>query len=726
MGKYLVKLTNNPEVVNIGESANKIEIRVDNTSTKSVTAEDDKVKITVRVGIGEKVSDPTALQSVDVTYRGDCKEKKIMEVATSQAGQREWYTGQDNITLPAVICLENFMANINGNAEITIIVEDSGEKEKTIIIVKKESNYIVGFINNPAIIGERSNTININFLWLKVAEEEKVRIIIRVGFGDKQTDLLASQNDLVEATYMEESGNKQFMTAIIKSPPDKREWDTGTLQKSHKQKSFPVSICLDNFMTNVFPGNAEVTVILQDVTKKIEIPITVNKVLKEGDVTVSKPIFIVTPGLLLLGGNNAVTIRFYVVGCNMATLYRNNEQLRVWRGSDDAIAGYYQDNPSITSVYRLATYLNEEKKSDSEQIVQVMSTGWNQIRLSQGSPIRLFVAKDFAGGETNRLYGIFFNHNAKGSEDKYVLYSSPTGVDSWRKEDGSIPQHMATSPGVAYDDKLWLIGGSSVYSDQPSNQVWYYEKGKWNMARIGKEEKIFSERMGHACLVFPRKNNDKDEEEIWVMGGNNNAILFNDLWIAKKNSEGNLHWVIKREKCKWPERLKHAAVTVKNPKGKNEVWIFGGAQAPQTDKNMYDLWTTDDSGEQWKEMIRAIEPSPGRPVGCALVTYQVGILSSNLTEVNMKTDRLFLMGSFQEWATDIGADIGNSISSFIFEWQWGNEIWETNPVINGWQQFGGNNFYMQAIGFNGCLFVYSLIESDGESKTKTKLNIMIP
>ena len=55
-------------------------------------------------------------------------------------------------------------------------------------------------------------------------------------------------------------------------------------------------------------------------------------------------------------------------------------------------------------------------------------------------------------------------------------------------------------------------------------------------------------------------------------------------------------------------------------------------------------------------------------------------------------DRLFLIGSFREWAADEGKALGNCISSFIFEWQWGHQVWLAQPVFEGWQQFQGRQF----------------------------------
>ena len=57
--------------------------------------------------------------------------------------------------------------------------------------------------------------------------------------------------------------------------------------------------------------------------------------------------------------------------------------------------------------------------------------------------------------------------------------------------------------------------------------------------------------------------------------------------------------------------------------------------------------------------------------------------------------------------------------------QWAKEkklVWEERPVVNGWQQFHGDNFYMQAITFNGFLFVWSL---QPDIHQRLKFNVLI-
>src|SRR4029078_9288964 len=90
-------------------------------------------------------------------------------------------------------------------------------------------------------------------------------------------------------------------------------------------------------------------------------------------------------------------------------------------------------------------------------------------------------------------------------------------------------------------------------------------------------------------------------------------------------------------------------------------------------------------------------------------------------------DRLILMGSFLEPAIEKSSNdpsknlnAGNRVFSFLFEWNPGTSLWEARPVFDGWQQFQGQNFYMQAVVFNRFLFCWSL-QNDAEFRGKLKL-----
>ncbi len=539
--------------------------------------------------------------------------------------------------------------------------------------------------------------------------ETRVRVTVTVGCGAKEADLLASRDDFVKITG-QSAGKAANIVAVANLPSGKKAWNTGVFPAA-----LPVLIALKDFVSNTPPGGAEIEVLVEISTGRQQwstgekSSITVRKALEPRN----KPdirYFTVNPNYILHAGQTEVTVSFCATGYETLTLFRNNEEVT---NCTERNSGVFFDKPSITSVYRLEGKYKEpdhtEVRDALDRTVQVISSGWNRIALPQGSPVRLYVANDFSGSGWDRLYGIF--KNTRGS---YALYSSATGVDAWRLEPGDVPQHMATSPGAYCKNKLWLIGGSSVDPDNPRNEVWCYEADQ-SWKRKEDFPSTMPARMGHACVVF--------QDTLWIIGGYNNGTAYRDVWQGREGSDGRLEWSPLQEQCAWAGRLNPAAATWTQRKGSPEVWIYGGSRDPQSSDPLRDFWSTRD-GRTWQKMDEnqhppvPIMPDPGAPLASALVAFRQAEASETA-----QSDRLLLMGSFKELAlSGNDKDQGNRIFSFLFEWHPGTGLWEGRPVFDGWQQFQGQNFYMQAVVFNRFLFCWSL---RNRPESIGKLNILV-
>ena len=572
--------------------------------------------------------------------------------------------------------------------------------------------------------------------------ETSVKVTVGVICGATKEALLSATTDEMTATYSLDGSSTNRTSSS--SSGNSRSWQTSSAGVKIGQKE-TLSISLSRFDSNTPPGNACIDVLVQVRQGSLWSPRPEDvlpenrtlKVLKEvlkGAERPEKPTihyFTVDPDYILHAGQTPVSISFYTTGFKIITLYRNNQEVQNWpsnehpANADDSITGVFADKPSITSVYRLEVKSdsNAEKPEQTRyRTVQVISPGWNQLALPQGYPTQLCVIQGFSGSGVERLYGIFIDGN-----NKAALYSSATGVDDWRLEPGDVPQHMAMSPGVAYDNKLWLIGGSCVDANQPGSAVWCYEKEPTSEERKWNKKADFPDgmtrRMGHACVVVPRTKDDKPHEGIWVLGGYYNGANFNDVWTFSHEK-----WEeIKVDPPQWPARLMHAAVCFRpDPPARGEsapppeVYIYGGAATPAPDKGLQDLWVMSD-GKSWKQLTtreqRGIVPPPGPPLAAALVT--AGGAAASGSEGPTTPARLFLGGTFLE------DEHSNRIRSLIFELKRRTNVWQQSPVIDGWEQFEGGFFYMQAVAFNGFLFVWSLLSNISKS-APPKLNILIP
>jgi hypothetical protein len=546
-------------------------------------------------------------------------------------------------------------------------------------------------------------------------EASVVRVTVTVKYGNNPEALLGTHTAHVEATYnVKGVMNDMYKKSEDPETPETLLWETSSRGVQLGEKGV-LSISLSRFESNTPPGDTVIQVLVKTKCEEGREWSTNTA----GIVTISKTAvltdapkihyFTVSPDFILNAGQDEVKVDFYATGFKSLHLFRNNHQVKNGLNKeleikqDGSIWGTFTEKPSITSVYRLEAKItdgnDEDKTTDTRyRTVQVISPGWNQIALPQGYPARLFVNQDFNGESTERLYGIFID-NTGGA----ALYSSATGVDDWRPEPGKVPPHMAMSPGVAYANKLWLIGGSSVDLDNPGNEVWCYD----NDDEVGERHWIQKDykmpaRAGHACVVGPCGKEGK--VGVLVIGGSNNGDYCNDVW---KLQGDKLVKIDQKGPSTAVSRAGHAAVIFKPANDQaTEVWIYGG----KNQAYLFDLWSSRDGGCTWEKKT-GIDPAPGIPFGAAMMTDN--------TLQGATGQRLFLGGTFRDHGEQ-----SNRSSSFIFEWQWRNEVWETRPMIDGWERFEGSRFYMQGIAFNRFLFVWSL-HTAIDSALPPKLNILI-
>jgi len=563
----------------------------------------------------------------------------------------------------------------------------------------------------------------------KTGTEARLRLTLEVKTGAAEDALLASRDAPATFDYQGPSDSTPIAGRVVDPAENgKRKWETKSTGVAIKNEA-EINLHLTQFESNTPPGAAPLTIGIradqngrwEDISDVPEV--SVKKIVEKKD-RPTVHYFNVSPDFILHAGEKKVTLSCYATGYTSLVLYKNNVQVHVWTpgGETDKILEPFEDRPSITSVYRLESFLldadNKPVETD-QRTVQVISPGWNRIVLPQGCPTRLFVANDFSTGRGDRLYGIFVNAHGQAA-----LYSSATGVDSWRPEQGNdeFPQHMRTSPGVAYENKLWLIGGSSVDPMVISNEVWCYEKDERTGGRTWEKKEIklngMPPRMGHSCVVF--------QDQVWVLGGYNDSGPLDDLWRLDPVEQVWRPVSTTSTQDQWSPRCMFTTVVYKI-RSEEELWIYGGVRNPTAIRRYSDLWATKD-GAHWtpvtmKEETLPIVPDPGEPVGATLMVYP-----------ESDQERLFLMGSFRHVAPNnskpfdpdnpFARKLGNRISSYVFEWHPGQGVWETSPVSEAWEQFQGNTYCMHSVSFNRFFFVWSLYP--GDEGRRFKLNILIP
>jgi len=141
---------------------------------------------------------------------------------------------------------------------------------------------------------------------------------------------------------------------------------------------------------------------------------------------------------------------------------------------------------------------------------------------------------------------------------------------------------------VAFNGKLWVIGGDGVY-DGLQNEIWSSTDGtNW---KLELEEAPFRPRYNHACLVF----NDR----MYVIGGQT-GYLANDVW----SSSDGINWQIEHKgslmfSMRWsPDHNSFAprdALQVVS--FKNKIWLIGGKNGANKNET-HKIWSSQ-NGKDW-------------------------------------------------------------------------------------------------------------------------------
>lgn len=161
--------------------------------------------------------------------------------------------------------------------------------------------------------------------------------------------------------------------------------------------------------------------------------------------------------------------------------------------------------------------------------------------------------------------------------------------ERWTFEGNAGWEPRAYHAAVAYNGKIWMLGGGGVpIGTFFTNEVWSFDGTTWTeVIFLGMK---WSGRGGHAALVFTDPSDGM--EKIWVMGGKDlDGIYREDVWVFNGTS-----WEVKGG-ADWIGRAYHAAVVFADPAdgNKKKMWVMGGSQPAF----LSDVWVSLD-GVAWE------------------------------------------------------------------------------------------------------------------------------
>lgn len=282
---------------------------------------------------------------------------------------------------------------------------------------------------------------------------------------------------------------------------------------------------------------------------------------------------------------------------------------------------------------------------------------------------------EIVNADNVRLYAVF--RYTFQQQENALLFETDHAFARWNLVDssvpgqqGSIPEGFSTSPGVYFDDHLWLIGGSQIDPDRTSNVVWRLDPGKGIWENLGPSG--WSERMGHAVLVFQNK--------IWVMGGRDSSgNALNDVWMRDASSP---KWtrVIAKGKTWAPRCLFRPTVF------RDQIWLYGGVKEPLSNELYNDLYVypSNKPPDDWEQLkiTDVISEGTNGPVASCLQVVR---------------DRVCLFGKFRSIQTTDASEIADPMAFSLVDREQG--LWEPLPSdeLKGWG--GSNTFSYQVLNF---------------------------
>jgi hypothetical protein len=319
--------------------------------------------------------------------------------------------------------------------------------------------------------------------------------------------------------------------------------------------------------------------------------------------------------------------------------------------------------------------------------VRVQDPGWNKAPCSQGAPTLLLNDGD------NRMFGVFARNGEAG------LYSLDPDKGTLGRQDGficKVPAGMEQSPGVFFNNRIWLLGGSQVHPERCSNKVWCFDPTA-KMSRT-MDAPPWCARMGHTCAVF---NN-----QMWILGGvDDNGNTLDDVYFSPDGKNWTKDILLKSRAC-----------LLSAIEYESTLWTFGGADAPFGTSLKKQLWRRAASDwQQVKFRARADQPATddvgGDVFGSALCVDNHGKLYALVT---------------QRASGRIVSCIVR-LSGFILAQIEIEELGYPISDDKGWRKTKDNSaqapFRLTAVSFKNVIFVASLVpgDDDGDDPSLTYL-----
>lgn len=288
----------------------------------------------------------------------------------------------------------------------------------------------------------------------------------------------------------------------------------------------------------------------------------------------------------------------------------------------------------------------------------------------------------------------------------YQLWSSEDGLTWTPVEAGGkrlkIPAQYVHSPAVFFNGRLCFVGGSMIDPAKCSSSIYSIDISTGNTDIIKNSSAMLS-RCLHNCVVFPYKDQNGTQDNIWVIGGaNENGSGMNDVW----RYDGN-QWYEVAVPQGFPTRCMHNAAVQRDNGGKPiAIWLAGGFESNNGNSNN-DVWKY--TG-QWEPVVNAgntpVRYAPSQNTYATTITF----LNTLPDAPSISLVYNYQRESDEMVTTDVAHVKEGPVKSFG-----GINVrtYAATTLQNGGKELNiapvrESAYVLQSIGFNGCIWVLAI------------------
>ncbi len=376
------------------------------------------------------------------------------------------------------------------------------------------------------------------------------------------------------------------------------------------------------------------------------------------------------------------------------------------------------------------------KENNKRKIITVTKGSWRTQPLTESKElenkehIRLTnKTLDLVGNEhESKIWAL-----ARYKKEAIRLWNSDTGAD-WspvgEEKEGTniiIEEEHLHRPALFFatsktePTQLYFVGGSKLDVGKCSNELVSYnlDTSKTISQRWQKQStRSWEARAGHGCLVFPDENGN---DNIWVIGGcDEMGNGLNDIhrWDGRT-------WHTETPPADFPKRCQFSTTVLPGSKGssdhrKMEIWIGGGFDNDEGNP-VRSIWKFSHA-EGWQAVKEFEDLKIKDLLLCQESEWLMASALTNLEGRILYTPVIRDQENYSKWIQSTGRKADSDRREFDCYTYGSQDL--SKPAA--WAEKQSNAYYLQTLGFNGCIWLLSQRLIKGQIELSRELYYLVP